>query len=70
MIIVHYALRIMHYIKPVRVTLACLNILLCVCIWAGMATAVPAFFFVYPTPAHPLKGAGSCDDDDDNDDGG
>lgn len=50
-----------------RVTLACLNILFV--FWAGMASAVPAFFCVYPTPAPPLKGAGSFNDDD-NDDGG
>lgn len=47
----------MHYIKPVRVTLACLNILFV--FGREWLRLFPPFFCVYPTPAPPLKGAGN-----------
>ena len=48
----------MHYIKPVRVlSLACLNILFV--FGREWLRLFPPFFCVYPTPAPPLKGAGS-----------
>ena len=51
-------------------------IVMCLCLGGNGFGCSRLFFCVYPTPAPPLKGAGSCDDhnddddDDDDDDGG